>query len=170
MLGFGVLTSDPEAMVFRMEYVRAMEIFALGHEYGHCIAEDAFERFRSQLSSEVHRELEMLCDRIGVAINHKIGSEDSWASFGGVGAVLMIYGAELCASARRIRSGSEDVSGCTHPPVEKQIDSIRTQILSTTPSDQLAAVTAYVDDLIALCRDLTKAVVGMLDDVAQSRS
>lgn len=165
VLGFGVLPSDPNVMVFRMEYVQAMEIFVLGHEYGHCVAEDASERYRGQLTVDVQRELEMLCDQIGVAIGNKVGSDDSWAAFCGAGAILMIYGAELCANARRIRNELEEASGCTHPPAEERINGVRSQVLLTTPSDQRAAVTAYIDDLIVLCRELTSAVVGVLGDV-----
>lgn len=40
VMGFGVMPSDPSALAFRSEYLQAMELFALGHELGHCIAHD----------------------------------------------------------------------------------------------------------------------------------
>lgn len=165
VLGFGVLVSDPTAIAFRKEYVDAMELFVLGHEYAHCVLEDASDRYRGVLSLELQVELELECDRIGTAIVSEIGATDSWASFCGAGAILMIYGAELCAIARTMIGAQAPPQACSHPPYRQRIDVVRMQVISTTPADQQPAVTAYLDDLDAMCRDLVDAVSEVLDSL-----
>lgn len=166
VLGHGALWSDPQWFAPRMEYVTAMEMFVLSHEYGHCIAEEASDRYRGMLSAEMSRELELLCDRMGTAIAKLAGTNGGWVSYCGGGATLMIYASAICERARDLYGGARTSTACTHPPAQDRIAVIRAQVLSTTPPDQLAAVISFLDDLTALCEELKEVVVEILEDMA----
>ncbi len=157
VLGFGVLESKRQWAPFRLEYLRAMELFVVGHEYGHCVAEDASERYRGTLLPAVQNELELLCDRIGTSITRFASSNDSWAGFCGAGAVLIMYAHEMCEAARR-HLGRPIAEAHHYPNTARRVEVIRHQVVSTTPEDQLAAATAYIDDVITLCKELVQEV------------
>lgn len=160
VMGFGVMPSDPRALQFRGEYVQSMELFALGHELGHCFAHDADERFCGMLTVDVNQELELLCDRIGTATSRAAstdGDEASWVAFCGAGAVLMMYAHEICQRARGHVGGASADAAHSYPSTSARVAVVREQVVSTTPDDQLEGATAYLDDVIALCEDLTDA-------------
>lgn len=162
VLGFGVLEAHPQTPLHRHEYLRAMELFVLGHEFGHCVMEDADERYRGQLTPEVLHELEIWCDRIGTSLTRFACEDDSWSGFCGAGAILMLFAHDLCATARKTRSAEREPESHSHPPFEARLSAIRTQVLTTTPDDQREGVTSYVDDLIAICSGLRETVGGIV--------
>jgi hypothetical protein len=165
LMGFGVMLSEAGALAFRMEYVEAMELFALGHEFGHCVAHDSAERFRGMLTEETLQELELLCDRIGTATSRAASTDGSLVAFCGAGAVLIMYAHEICQGARGCIATVGSNESPRYPATKARVAAVRDQVISTTPEDQLAGVTSYLDDVITLCEELTEATSEIIAQV-----
>jgi hypothetical protein len=166
VLGFGILESPHRLLPLRVAYLQAMELFCLGHEVGHCIADDdADHRYRGLLSDDDHRELELLCDRIGTCSSRIACSDDNWAGFCGAGAALMIYAHEICRNAQSRSASKSEATPHRHPPLAERIRAVREQVVSTSPADQVAAVSAYLDDVLALCDQLATLVNQVFDKI-----
>lgn len=165
VLGFGILESPHRLLPLRVAYLQAMELFCLGHEVGHCIADDVDDRYRGVLSDEDHRELELLCDRIGICSSRIASSDDNWAGFCGAGAALMIYAHEICRNAQSRCASKSEASPHRHPPLAERIRVVREQVVSTSPADQVAAASAYLDGVIALCDRLATVVNQVFDTI-----
>lgn len=117
------------------------------------------------LTAEVHQELELLCDRIGTATSRTASIGGPWVGFCGAGAVLMMYAHEVCQRARAHVGGASPSGSHPYPSTMARVACVRDQVVSTTPTDQLEGVSSYLDDVIALCEDLSDAVSDVMAHV-----
>jgi hypothetical protein len=74
-VGYGVIEGAAETAPFRLELLRAMETFVIGHEVGHC----CFEERRERGNELTALEEEAACDQYTWSLSRAIGIRDhSW--------------------------------------------------------------------------------------------
>lgn len=167
LLGFGEVPEPPEFFCYRAELLKAMEVFVVGHEYGHFLAEEREPAVRGQLDRERGLELEVFCDRYGASICHRSGANHhNWLAFTGAGPILLFRD-----EIRPDRSGSTTGRGCGmsegHPPLQGRIQAVRDQVLNGTQSDQRQGVTNFLDEFDGICDAVEESVQDVCQNVME---
>lgn len=154
-VGYGVMPCQAASADFRLQLVNAMETFAVGHEIGHCLIEEAR---KPETFSSIDEEL--LCDKYGLSISREIGNaRKSVLHFSGAGAITLLRLAELCFPTKSV----ESTGARTHPDIADRIRSLTEHSLKTTAPDQVHFMESCISEL-TLLGDLF-AIVG--DEVAK---
>ncbi|MBK8258519.1 MAG: hypothetical protein IPK82_38400 [Polyangiaceae bacterium] len=150
LFGFGVLIQPAHSLRFRLELLRAMEVFVVGHEFGHFYLE---ENPRSLDPADPLRQMrleEHFCDQFGFIVCRYFGTRtDSWFAFSGAAPLMFLSALRLCENARAhlsTRTAPKD----THPPVDDRIGRILYTALNDTHADNLLAVRGYLEEVGAM--------------------
>jgi hypothetical protein len=145
LLGFGVFDIPHVQDLARVQYLTAMERFALGHEYGHFVAEERIPDFRGTLAPDQAWRLEEFCDQFSMAVNRPLADRDqNFPAFCGVGAVILFTATELCRTQHLM--GGSTGGESTHPPAERRVRLLRAFIDATSASDQRESVLGFFDE------------------------
>lgn len=157
-VGYGEMPGSAATTTFRLELLRAMETFVIGHEVGHCYLE---ERREGQEPAPVTEEF--ACDLYALAISRTVGNrDDSWIAFNGAGAYVFLRVAAICAP---LMGGARSATESTHPPSKARAEAIRVASIMNMAADQKDGVVAYLHDLEVMCNEiesLTEAVLRSL--------
>lgn len=149
-VGFGVMPSTPEAASFRMTLVRAMELFAVAHEVGHCYLEE-----RADSSSAVNASDEFTCDAYALTVSRAASIANSdWCAFTGAGGLLLLMLAGICFPDRQFAENQP-----SHPTIDSRVENLCQLIMDNTAVDQRESTLSYLLDLKCIC-----AVVSLLCD------
>jgi hypothetical protein len=149
-VGFGVMPSTAEAASFRMTLVRAMELFAVAHEVGHCYLEE-----RADSSSAFAISDEFTCDAYALTVSRSVANaSNDWCAFTGAGGLLLLTLAGICFPERQ----SAGIHS-SHPTIVSRVENLRRLIENNTATDQLEPTLSYLLDLGVIC-----AVIGFLCD------
>lgn len=152
LLGFGEVPEPRERFLYRVQLLKAMEVFVVGHEYGHFLAEEREPTFQGQLDQARGLELEDFCDRYGASICHRLGAEhQNWLAYTGAGPILLFRGMRLGQIAAEALSGEECKMSDDHPPIQDRIQALRHQVIIGTPSDQQQEVKEFLDEFDVIC-------------------
>jgi|GEM_PF-7067116 len=150
--------------------IDAMELFVLGHEYGHCLAEEKIETTSSALSEFESRDLEFSCDQVGLKISRAASAEPvNMFAYSGTGAALFLRAIQLCEAVRQIylTGKPEEVSSSSHPSVTERLIAIRRSIDQTTPPDEkplTLQIFDYYDDLAcAMNAMIVNLIIGLVE-------
>lgn len=77
VLGFGTVTQPSEYTPYRLQLLRAMELFALGHEYAHFLADEREIAFVTDEDSSSDIKLELFCDQVGLQLSRHWGANNN---------------------------------------------------------------------------------------------
>jgi hypothetical protein len=148
-----------------MELVDAMEIFAIGHEYGHFVLEEGTGQIGDVPEEQRKHEEEHFADAIGYLLCRAYGvRHKNWPAFCGAATLLFFRSIELCESVRA-QVADEDVSAPSasdsHPPTSDRIRRICELAELHTASDQRPAVAGYLAETALICDALQDAVTLM---------
>lgn len=146
-VGFGVMPSRPVAARYRMTLVRAMELFALAHEVGHCYLEE-----RADNSSVVNASDEFFCDAYALTVSRAASSD--WCAFTGAGGMLLLMLAGICFPHRQPAECHS-----SHPTIDSRVENLCDLVKDNTAADQREFTLSYLLDLKCIC-----AVVSLLCD------
>lgn len=113
--------------VLRIQLLRAMELFAIAHEYGHHVLRHA--KVTPTDTTDDNFRLEYEADTFAQAASAAIGSRGeppNLYAMSGVGAILILGSLDLVRRARSVllRGESEFAPPTTHPPLKERIQHI----------------------------------------------
>ena len=165
VIGFGQVIQPATYLGYRLQVLRAIEVFVVSHEFAHLVAEEQLPEFQGGLDIKTSRELEYFCDHLALQISrHYANHEDNLLAFTGLGAILFFRAMQMSEFAREklaavqrpaIRNSSGLATAprddSTHPSMQARIDRIKSLAVSLTPDDQSPQVAAFIEeyDLIA---------------------
>ena len=174
VLGFGEVSVRTEHEGLRLELLEAMEIFAIGHEVGHFVAEERRPNQGSSPDAEEAHATEFFCDQYGQAVSRWHGaSESNWTCFTTTGAILYLHAGSLSLRARgKVEGGSEaDTDSQSHPRTKDRIDRAFTNAVACVPDDQVDKVRGYLNEIIAVVQfvesEVFPIVVATIDEAGQ---
>lgn len=171
VVGFGMVEDVHAERGFRVELVRAMELFAVGHEYGHCVVEERHRSLSSSQDSAAMHRVEFTCDAIGGAISMHWGSTaPNWSAFTCSGGLVFLWATELCVSVQQLLSPDSrgEPKSSSHPEVRERIRRLAADVLRRTPADQLEMVQTYLQDLEGICTTLAGIVLEVVGTASRS--
>lgn len=158
LVGFGEVADEPGNSTYRMQIVSAMEHFAVAHELGHFFLE---EQVPVNSEEKIGPGAELVCDRYALQVSRTVASSSGeWIAFTGAGAYLLFRASAFslpCSSVSTIRNREAS----SHPELRSRAKDIREHIVVTTPSDQLSAVTCYLDDFEVVCDEIENVLSRM---------
>jgi len=152
VLGFGEVVQPLSHTTYRLELLRAIELFVVGHEFAHFVAEERLPHLRGSLELEQQHELERFCDALGLALSREC-SGANFLTFCGVGAVVLLRSAELTASVRdvlaksaaQVSGGSTEArSDSSHPAPALRVAAIKTWVHENTVEDERPHADAFI--------------------------
>jgi hypothetical protein len=118
----------------------AMELFAVGHEYGHHIAQHTLGGEISSGGEERARQhaKEMEADLLGAVLSGHAGADDkvpNTYAMSGAGAVILLIVLEYSRRARHVllKGVEQEITRNTHPPLEVRLATIDAAIDSVAP-------------------------------------
>lgn len=156
-VGHGEMEGSAATAPFRLELLRAMETFVIGHEVGHCYFE---ERRASQESASVAEEF--ACDLYALAVSRTVGNRHhSWIAFNGAGAYVFLRVAAICTP---IPEGARSASESTHPASKERAEAVRETSIANMAADQRDGVMAYLGDLEAMCNEIESLVSAVVSN------
>lgn len=165
VIGFGQVIQPASYLGYRLQILRAMEVFVVSHEFAHLVAEERLPKFQGVLDTETSRELEYFCDHLALQISrHYADHEGNFLAFTGM-AILFFRAMEMSEFAREklaafhkpslpTQPGPPAVAqdDSSHPTLSARIGQIKSLAISQTPDDQRPQVAAFIEeyDLIAM--------------------
>jgi len=72
---------------------------------------------------------------------------------------------EICRTAQQRCGEDLAIAAHAHPAMDERIAVVRDQVVATTPDDQVEGATAFIDDVIIICKELASAVDEILTAV-----
>jgi hypothetical protein len=120
-------SSDLGTVGRRVLMLRAMEVFAIAHEYGHHVLRHGMAQSTSEEADHFGDEHD--ADLFAQLVSRDIGSRENppnYYAMSGAGAVVMLGSLELLARVKAVlRTGSDTVPPRErHPPFQKRIEQI----------------------------------------------
>jgi hypothetical protein len=89
VIGYGQVVQPASYLAYRLQVLRAMEVFVVSHEFAHLVVEEQLPKFQGVLDTETSRDLEYFSDRLALQISRHYGNhEDNFLAFTGIGAIL----------------------------------------------------------------------------------
>jgi len=177
LIGFGQVNEPLDYWPYRKQVLDSMEVFVVGHEFAHLVADEQVSQFQGTLDGEASRKLEYFCDQLALQISKRYANhEDNFLSFAGIGGLLFFRAMELseyaleriseiyhASSSPRQRATARN-SG--YPSLTARIERIKALAVSLTEDDQRPQVADFLEeyDFIAsyVVRTL-KEILGTLE-------
>lgn len=186
LIGFGEVNQPASYLTYRLQLLRAMELFAVAHEYSHFVAEERLPQFRGILDEAQSHGLELFCDELALAISRECGNQqNNQLMFSGIGGLVFFRAIQLCEAAREevrryfqesaINAGSvqkpprnQFVLARTHPPLEDRIAAIKQKTIERTCDDQRAGVSEFINEYDRLVGGLASAILSAFSELRSS--
>lgn len=172
-LGFGEVRQPKRYLAYRLQLLRAMETFAVAHEYAHFVADERLPEFSGSLDQSRSQQLEFFCDELGLAISREYGSiTNNYLSFTGIGALVFFRAIQLCESVQQSLVNSpfkspntvrQTADASSHPAPEERILAIKAQMYQKTASDQRDDVEAFVEEYDLILRSVATHVLNVIN-------
>jgi hypothetical protein len=164
---FGPVKIPAVGEPYRLELLRAMEAFVLGHELGHFAFEERDTSLQGVLDERSSIQLEHACDDVGFAISQTLGGADgNWSAFAGTGALLFLHAIELCCNAQSVIQPNKVCNAGTHPAASARIARLRGRLATRTLETQREATLAFFDEANMIATCLRDHVFAILKQVA----
>ncbi|MBW4040062.1 MAG: hypothetical protein HIU91_14590 [Acidobacteria bacterium] len=184
IIGFGEVNEPINKTGYRVLLLRAMEIFAVAHEYAHCVVGEKLPHSSGQLDSSESIDLENLCDEIGLLLSREVGNfYEDYLLFVGIGPLIFFRTMQICEDVREQIACSEShelsfnkrrISSGSHPVTESRVEALKNQIYLKTAVEQRENATLFVEEydriLIEVLREVKESVSSMLNDKNSSSS
>jgi hypothetical protein len=91
-MGFGEVRQPADFLANRQELLRAMEMFAIAHEYCHFLANERLPEMQG---------VEFFCDALTLQLSrNSTHPVDGWLAFAGIGPFVFFRSFQLCDEAR----------------------------------------------------------------------
>jgi hypothetical protein len=155
LLGFGEVPIRAEHQGLRLDLLKAMEIFAIGHEIGHFVYEERNPSAGSSPGAEHAHKVEFFCDHYGQAISRWYGADSTnWSCFTNSGAIIYLHAGSLSLRLRKRLKGetSEDIASESHPRTWDRIERAVKIAIACVPDDQAEGVRRYLNEIVAVMR------------------
>ncbi|WP_433935479.1 hypothetical protein AB3662_12195 [Sorangium cellulosum] len=165
LLHYGVLQQSPEHFGFRMELVHAMEVFIVGHEYGHFLLQEYRDALPDQPDEDVRHADEHWCDGVGLEVCRHWGARaGSWFAFSGAAPLIFFRATSMCENARsRLNADSARLDmNDSHPPTALRLEFLRGLIPTRIHPDQTDSVTGYCGEVEVVGDALEQVVAGAI--------
>lgn len=164
LVGFGEVHQPEHYTGLRLELLKAMEVFVVGHEFGHFFVEEKKPGTNATNDSDEAKRLEFTCDTYGfLACRHFGVRNNNWSAFSASAVVLLFRGLEMSHKAR-VLFGLENDDSNTHPSFEKRISNILQAVAKNTAPDQFAAVENNLEEIFTVCDSLEKLVFEVIQE------
>ena len=166
VLGFGEYKQPHSFLRYRIELLRAMEAFALAHEYVHFLVEEQHLQFADDY------KLELFCDELGLQISRDWGDKrQNWLAFAGVGALAFFEAVEtsracaqeLAESGRHSPQNSNRGEG-SHPEPKVRIANTVANVIEKTAYDQKERVARFIQEYELICHTIRNFVTSIVAD------
>jgi len=136
----------------RIRLLRAIELFALGHEYGHHVLEHGIHGSTEGISDSISAEHD--ADFIAQGVSKIIGLKEEPPNdyaIAGVGAVVILGALQLVHRAKRMLEANDDTlpTSTSHPTFADRIAHIGT-VLANEPADYQAIFSERRDHFVEI--------------------
>ena len=161
LLGFGEVPVRTEHQGLRLDLLKSMEIFAIGHEIGHFVFEERKPSEGTSLGAEQAHSIEFFCDHYGQAVSRWYGAESSsWSCFTNSGALVYLHSGSLSLRLRKKLNGepSEDIDSESHPRTWDRIERAVKIAVACVLEDQADGVRRYLNEIVAVMRFIESEV------------
>jgi hypothetical protein len=170
LVGFGPLEQSEQHWAFRMEILKAMEVFIIGHEYAHFIWEERFAHSSTDVAPEEERSADLLafsiCRWFGVKVN-------SWFAFSGAAPILFFRAIKASEDTRdRVTQGDELKNVPTrgsHPSANDRLAAIHQIISEATIAEQREMVLSYIAEVNAVCDVMDTELQSVFDEAMKKK-
>jgi hypothetical protein len=175
LLGFGTVVQPSEYTTYRLELLRAMEVFALAHEYSHFLLHERRLQVADEEGNESNLGLEFFCDAIGLQLSREWGSKNnSWIAFTGAGGIAFFRAfdttvncatqlAECAPGANSNRSRSQRMQPQdSHPSPRERALTLMKWAVEKTVKDQREAVESFLAEFDLICASTGAFVLDIL--------
>ena len=171
LVGFGPLEQSEQHWAFRMELLKAMEVFIIGHEYAHFIWDERFGHSSTDVAPEEERSADLLafsiCRWFGVKVN-------SWFAFSGAAPILFFRAIKASEDTRDTLTQAGELKEVptrgSHPAANDRLNAIHKIIFEGTIADQREMVLAYIGEITAVCDVMDTELQKIFDEMVLSRS
>lgn len=171
LVGFGPLEQPEQHFAFRMELLKAMEVFIIGHEYAHLLWEERFGHSSTDVSPEEERSADLLafsiCRWFGVKVN-------SWFAFSGAAPILFFRAIKASEDTKDTLTQAGELTAVptrgSHPAAKDRLTAIHKIISEATIADQREMVLAYIAEITAVCDVMDTELRNALDEGLLPRS
>jgi hypothetical protein len=170
LVGYGMVA---ERGPLWMELVEAMEVFVVGHEYGHFVLEEG-KGSVGEVSDEArpfHEEL--FADAIGYHLTRAYGNQhENWSAFCGAAPVLFFRSVGLCERVRSMvlsQAAAPSAPSNSHPPLDERIESICRIAAGFTDLDQRQVVADYLAETNLICDAVQEVVQDSVSALQQRK-
>lgn len=165
LVGFGELKQDDHLDGFRIEVLRAMEVFVVGHELGHFILHEQFTEENGIPPGRSLRDVELICDAYGLWICSEVGeAEGNFSSKHLIGALLFFCALRLCEDGQEILIGVERAESKSHPSTN---DRIRHLLSFAQQADVSGVLLRYLDESLDYALILGLHIKSVLKNVSE---
>ncbi|NMF90994.1 hypothetical protein [Aromatoleum petrolei] len=150
LLGFGRIEQPNELLGFRTLLLNAMEVFIVGHEFGHFISHEAHPDTCGIPDGADSKHHELDCDAVGLAVCTEYGVRESNAfAFQLIGPLLLFYALRTCEQTKAILF-TETQESNSHPSNEERFRFALEFLISAGASDQVMESVHFALD-VAMC-------------------
>ena len=165
LVGFGELKQEVHLDGFRIEVLRAMETFVVGHELGHFILHEQFPEENGIPPGSSLRDVELICDAYGLWICSEVGeAEGNFSSKHLVGALLFFCALRLCEDGQGILLGVERAESESHPSTK---DRIRHLLAFAQQADPSGILLRYLEESLDYALILSLHIKSVLKSVSE---
>ncbi|WP_437276051.1 hypothetical protein WME90_33040 [Sorangium sp. So ce375] len=165
LVGYGPLM---QRSALRMELLTAMEVFAVGHEYGHFFLEEGTGHIGDVPEDERSTAEEHFADAIGYLLCRAYGNKhNNWSAFCGAATLLFFRSVELCELVRERVGGApipKTSTVASHPPTKARVKRVCDLAGIYTAPDQRPTVTGYLAETALICDVVEEAVLASVDE------
>jgi hypothetical protein len=167
LIGFGKINQPEDFLPVRSLLLDAMELFVVAHEFAHFVAEERLPEFKGMLNAEKIYELEVFCDRLGIALCRS-SEEKNFFAFAGIGAIALFRAVQLCEASRELLIELKklkvvsSLSKEEYPSLENRIKVLKEQICETTADDQREHVQRFAEEHDLILKSVNDIVLHAL--------
>jgi hypothetical protein len=165
LMGFGKIEQPPDYYAYRTDLLKAMEVFALSHEYAHFLADERGLQFADEAGEVSSYGLEFFCDQMGLQLSRFWGAKNNnWLAFTGVGGLAFFRAVDTCqacaaellntgplASSHAGRRARWEAEQDSHPPVRERALNLISWVIDKTNSAEKVTVESYLTEFDLIC-------------------
>jgi hypothetical protein len=163
LIGFGEVEQPPDDLGYRLQLLRAMELFVVAHEFSHFVVEERFPEWRGSLEAQQVHASELFCDQLGFALSRQANSaSESFDAFTGAGALVFLRAMELSLDVRERVTGAPCSSG-HHPEFRTRVELLKELLRTRTAADQRERAVAFLEEYDTIAIGIRDILLSLMD-------
>lgn len=162
--GNAVEAPSSERIVTRILLLRAIERFAIGHEYGHhWLAHEGTTTAADDIY-ELEHQADLFARLVSMSIGLKEEPPNVYSIFG-IGGVVILRAIDIVQRAKAVLLGTDVVQqGASHPPVSQRLERIK-ELDSHAPPEYQSLMEIHRNDFLIIFDNLWVALEPVFQDL-----